>query len=145
MTWDERRISNEEHQRLESRAASDAASMAQRLWREGIPGGDLVPVAIEATHAFVAQMRQESTGLPRWALRNGLEAMRDYLQEVGDRYYHTFLRTLGEIIGRDVPRYHAVPRATPLLQRASTRTRQQQEQQQQHEQRLREQQQGDAS
>jgi len=112
--WDETRISEDEHRRLEDRAASDAHEVAKRLWRDGIPGGKLEPVAVEATYAFVARLRQESAGLPAWVLRAGQDAMRWYIQQIGDSYYWAFLDALGRAIGHAVPIYRAVPRSTPL-------------------------------
>lgn len=119
--WDETRISEDEHRRLEDRAATDAHETAKCLWRDGIPGGRLEPVAVDATYAFVARLRQESAGLPAWVLKAGQDAMRWYIQKIGDSYYWAFLDALGRAIGHGVPIYRAVPRTTPLPQSSHRR------------------------
>jgi hypothetical protein len=114
-------VSGETHRQVEARAHSDAHEVVKRLYRDGIPGGRLEPVAIEATHAYVARLRQESAGFPAWVLRSGSpEIMRQYLQSIGDRYYFAFLRALGEAVARNIVCTYTVPRTTPLPRRSSS-------------------------
>jgi len=108
----------EEYWRLESRAAGDANTAAQMIWRDGLPDdGDLRPIANEWTNAYVAQLRQESAAIPRWAFASQ-DVMREFVRQSGHRYYWAFLRTLARIIGGGVETtFRLPPRTTPLPQR----------------------------
>lgn len=100
---------------IEDRAAHDVTRALPQIWRDGIPeDGDLRPVAIRYTHVFVAALSQESAAIPRWAWGSH-QAMRGYLQEIGDRYYAAFLNWLSEAIARRIKATFTVPRLTPPL------------------------------
>lgn len=110
---DAKRRGEDEQRRIEDRAASDAREWAKRIWRDGLPGGKLEPVAVQATYAYVEWMRQQSAAIPRWAMKSQ-DGMRDFIQWTGDRYYAAFLHMLGVTIGRAIPLFRAIPRTTPL-------------------------------
>lgn len=104
------------YQQLEQRAAADAYHMAETIWRDGMPpeyadSGDLRPFAVDATRAFIARLKQESQGIPRWAW-SSQEAMASYIQQTGDRYYAAFLWTLAETIAARIKASFVVPRPT---------------------------------
>lgn len=111
--WDAKRVSGDEHKRIEDRAAADARMCAKRIWQDGLPGGKLEPVAVQATYDFIARLKQDSAGIPRWAWYSQ-EAQRQYIQDIGDRYYFAFLHVLGVTIGRAIPLFRAIPKSTPL-------------------------------
>lgn len=111
--WDARRRGDDEQRRLGELAAADAREWAKRIWIEGLPGGLLDPVAVRATYDYVDRLRQESTSIPRWAWANQ-DAMRGYVQMMGNRYYDAFYSALAKAISGAIEPMRALPRTTPL-------------------------------
>ena len=110
MVWEPRDVNEAEQKRIEERASADAREMTKRIWRDGMPGnGSLEPIAVHATHDYIAALRQESGAIPRWAWVSQ-EAMQQYIQQQGDRYYYAFLDVLARTIANFVINFRAVPR-----------------------------------
>lgn len=104
-----------EQRAIEKRAAHDAAQALERIWYGEIPNGDLRPIAAEFTRAYIAELRQQSIGLPRWTFSSP-EAQRATIQTIGDRYYYTFLYALDDLMAQRIRNHHHVPpRTTPRL------------------------------
>ena len=85
----------EAQRRIEQCARQDAYEAFLAIQRREIwipPDGDLWPLAVEATYAYLDRLRQESQAIPRWTRTTGapLQTMRDYWQWIGDRYSETF-------------------------------------------------------
>ena len=91
--------SAEEERRIEDWARHDAYAAYQAIQRRELwipPDGDLWPLAVDATYAYLDRLRQESQAIPRWTRTTDapLQTMRDYWQWIGDRYSETFLAAL---------------------------------------------------
>ena len=131
--------SAEEERRIEDWARHDAYEAYQAIQRRDLwipPDGDLWPLAVDATHAYLDRLRQESQAIPRWTRTTGapLQTMRDYWQWIGDRYseaFHTALsyhcsmytRTEGKVIPTLPPVTPALVTAQPA-HRGPSRTNQ---------------------
>ena len=104
-----------EQRAIEEHAAHDAFTNWRRIWNSDIPNGELAPVATHYTYRYIARRRQESAALPRWTFASP-DAMHDYIQWVGDRYYDAFLRALKEYFSVEMNKGgHVPPRTTPRL------------------------------
>ena len=91
--------STEEERRIEDWARHDAYAAYQAIQRRDlwIPAdGDLWPLAVDATHAYLDRLRQESQAIPRWTRTTDapLDTMRAYWQWIGDRYSEAFASAL---------------------------------------------------
>lgn len=98
---------------VEQRAKADAAAMLPRIWKDGLPDGSTDVLAHQMAESFMAQIGQESRGIPRY-LFHSQERQREYLIDTYWRYHDACLALLDEAIQRAIPQFHAVPKSTPL-------------------------------
>lgn len=98
---------------VEQRARADVIAAVPRIWKCGLPDGSTDILAHQMTEAFMAQLGQESRGIPRY-LFHSQERQREFMEDTYWRYHDACLALLDETIRRDIPQFHAVPKSTPL-------------------------------
>ena len=122
--------STEEERRIEDWARHDAYAAYQAIQRRDLwipPDGDLWPLAVEATYAYLDRLRQESQAIPRWTRTTSapLDTMRAYWQWIGDRYSEAFHAALAYHIAIFIrTERRAIPTLPPVAAIATEQQRQ---------------------